>query len=62
MGAAKDGAVYLDAMPNYAAVAMVAVRGQGMDRTLETVERVRFSVQRNLPRPPCLARQLHDSA
>ncbi len=46
-GAAVESAAMLDTVPYDLAAAMGADRGQGVDRALERVERVRPAIQRH---------------
>jgi hypothetical protein len=48
VGAAKDGIILLDAMPNYPTAAMIAQRGESMDCTFKAVEGVLVSVHCHL--------------
>jgi hypothetical protein len=48
VGAAVEGAVGLDAMPDNLAAAVVAGRGQGVNRTLKTIEHVRLAGHNDL--------------
>jgi hypothetical protein len=48
VGAAVDCAVGLDAMADHAAIAVLAARREGVDRALETVERVVVTVENDL--------------
>jgi hypothetical protein len=48
VGAAINGALSLDAVPNHATATMVAFGRKGMDRTFETIEDVGLALHRHL--------------